>query len=293
MKRPSPYGVVYLTARFEDGVAVKYYIGQTCYLRGRLRPWYKGSGVLMQHAIKKHGNKAFVRKVVEICPTKEALNAAEKKWIRRFNATESERFYNLAEGGGSCANLTGKSVFQYTLGGQFIREFISVEDASIACGCATSQMTLTCQSSRRTAMGYIWSFQKRTRIPARKEGVTRAVCKYTEDGVFIESFSSVTKAAQSISQTTTGNIIACCKGGKKSAGGFLWKYAEDSLAELPKLTRRTTATPVVCCDLATGAPIQTYASHQEASAATGAHPASINRALRTHYSAGGFLWKRP
>lgn len=247
----------------------------------------------MTRAVQKHGTKNFVRKVLEVCSDKDTLNVAEKKWIRRFNATRDERFYNLAEGGMSTSNLTSKPVFQYSLSGEFIQELPSVEAAALECDCATSQMTLTCKSKTRTAGGFIWSFDKVDRLPPRKVGVTLGVCKYSVDGSYLERYSSVTQAARSIGQTSTSNVIACCKGTKKSAGGFLWRYADDAPEHVEPLRRRSTATPVACHDVVTGKLVRVYVSIAEASQATGACSANIHRSMHSNFFAGGFIWRKP
>lgn len=45
------------------------------------------------------------------------------------------------------------------------------------------------------------------------------------DGVFVREYNSITDAQKLF--TTRVNISAVCRGERKSAKGFIWKYAED------------------------------------------------------------------
>lgn len=83
---------IYLTTNLVNG---KKYIGQHY---GSVDDRYLGSGVLLTKAVEKYGRENFEKEVLEIC-TKEELDEKEKYWIKKYNALESEDFYNLSEGG--------------------------------------------------------------------------------------------------------------------------------------------------------------------------------------------------
>ena len=51
----------------------------------------------------------------------------------------------------------------------------------------------------------------------------KAVCQYTSDGEFVNSFCSISDAARFMN-TSVSNISHCCKGLTKSACGFVWKF---------------------------------------------------------------------
>jgi len=53
----------------------------------------------------------------------------------------------------------------------------------------------------------------------------KAVIKLNSDGVELERFESLKKAAASVGVAPTG-ISGCCKGIHKTSGGFRWKYAD-------------------------------------------------------------------
>lgn len=46
---------------------------------------------------------------------------------------------------------------------------------------------------------------------------------YSKTGEYIRSFNSLTEAADFLMKTP-GHISKCCKGERKSAYGYVWKY---------------------------------------------------------------------
>jgi len=59
-----------------------------------------------------------------------------------------------------------------------------------------------------------------------KSPVAKQVVQLTKDGEFVDSFCSATCAAQTLNTFGT-SITACCRGERKTAGGFRWVYKED------------------------------------------------------------------
>ena len=50
-----------------------------------------------------------------------------------------------------------------------------------------------------------------------------SVERYTKDGKYIDCFKLITEASKTLN-ISAGHISSVCKGKRKSAGGFLWKY---------------------------------------------------------------------
>ena len=94
------YGFVYLTINKVNNRA---YVGMCSSKKSNA---YIGSGTLLKIAIKKYGKENFSRTILESCATEQELREAEKRWIEKFDAVNSEQFYNLSEGGrgGKTAN---------------------------------------------------------------------------------------------------------------------------------------------------------------------------------------------
>jgi group I intron endonuclease len=87
------YGFIYLTTNKING---KKYVGMC---KSTHEKNYLGSGKLIKQAIKKYGKENFERVVLQECDTFEELSKAEKHWIEKYNAVDSDDFYNLTDGG--------------------------------------------------------------------------------------------------------------------------------------------------------------------------------------------------
>ena len=83
---------VYIT---ENTINGKKYIGMCT----REDTGYLGSGALLKNAIEKYGKHNFKRTIIQTCDTFEELCDAEKYWIDYYDAVNSDRYYNLIEGG--------------------------------------------------------------------------------------------------------------------------------------------------------------------------------------------------
>lgn len=84
--------IIYLTTNLVNG---KKYIG----LDSNNNPYYYGSGTIFKKALSKYGTKNFKKEILEYCKTKEELEDREIYWIEKYNAVESDEFYNIINGG--------------------------------------------------------------------------------------------------------------------------------------------------------------------------------------------------
>lgn len=87
------YGFIYLTTNLING---KKYVGMC---KNTHRDGYLGSGKMLKFAIRKYGKENFTRSILQECDTFEQLSESEKFWIEKYDAVNSEHFYNLTPGG--------------------------------------------------------------------------------------------------------------------------------------------------------------------------------------------------
>lgn len=95
---------VYMTTCLING---KKYIGK---YEGKETDNYLGSGKLLMRAIRKYGIETFTRIILERYQTVDDTRLGEQHWILKFNAVESDEFYNIAaggEGGNTYAGIRG------------------------------------------------------------------------------------------------------------------------------------------------------------------------------------------
>lgn len=84
---------IYLTTNLVNN---KKYIGKHY---GELNDEYIGSGLILQRAVEKYGKQNFVKQILYISSNNEENNLKEKEYIKKYNATQSKQFYNIAQGG--------------------------------------------------------------------------------------------------------------------------------------------------------------------------------------------------
>lgn len=84
---------IYITT---DHIHNKKYIGKRY---GELDDDYFGSGKIIARVINKYGKEHLTKEILYISKDAKENNLKEKEFIARYNAVESDEFYNIAEGG--------------------------------------------------------------------------------------------------------------------------------------------------------------------------------------------------
>ena len=88
------YGYIYKTTNIVNG---KIYVGQKK-SKEFLGQRYLGSGKYLKCAIQHYGEDKFVVSLIKTANSKEELNDLEKFYIKKFNATDYDIGYNIANG---------------------------------------------------------------------------------------------------------------------------------------------------------------------------------------------------
>lgn len=123
-----------------------------------------------------------------------------------------------------------RKVKMYSLGGDLIKTYDSIYNASIDNGINKSHIGECCRGKAKSVEGYVFryerdSFDKYDTKNRNGEAQSIKVEQYSLDGVFIKVFDSITEAAESVCGFKT-NISAVCRNKRKSCYGYIWKYAE-------------------------------------------------------------------
>jgi group I intron endonuclease len=122
-------------------------------------------------------------------------------------------------------------VIQLSLSGEYIAEFPSGKEASLAIGIDASTINDCCigKPHCKSGGGYLWIYKKDynpdIKMSYQNEHLT-AVIQLDINGNFIAEYTSIKEASQVTGTHDTG-IIACCRGRYKSSGGYKWMYKED------------------------------------------------------------------
>lgn len=122
-------------------------------------------------------------------------------------------------------------VYQYSLDGNFIAEYISQTEASKVTGILKCDITAACRGKRRkhTAGGFQWRDFKTEFIPSfnllANYRYENPIVQYNLDGTFIKEWKTVSRAARELQLNRSG-IANCLAKISGSSGGYLWKYKE-------------------------------------------------------------------
>lgn len=129
--------------------------------------------------------------------------------------------------------------------------------------------------------------------------MARAVKQYTRQGVFVKEYESVTEASLQTSIHQNG-IAECCRNELKTAGNYLWRYAEDEITEeyIKWCNIKDTefchgrGNAFVCQYTKDNVFIAAYPSIKEAQRTTGINRNSISSACKgVKEFAGGYRWE--
>lgn len=129
----------------------------------------------------------------------------------------------------------GTKIEQYSLNGEFIREYDSISEAArdVANACP-SNINGCCAKRHTSAYNYLWKYKDDptpidefvARQKATGKGKQKLVEQYDLDGNLLNVFSSCREAARSIGAPYHVGINSCCLGRQKTAYGYKWKYKE-------------------------------------------------------------------
>jgi group I intron endonuclease len=134
---------------------------------------------------------------------------------------------NRANGIRKYCNENKKKVFQYSLDGEFIKEWDSAVDAGLELNITHSNITKVCKGEGKRAGKFIWSYElKEMTKYENKKPITKQILQIDVNDSIINEFESTTEASL-ITKISRTAIINCLSGNSKSSGGFKWKYKNN------------------------------------------------------------------
>lgn len=166
-------------------------------------------------AVKKYGYSSFKRRTLSIFNTeKEALDMeaviVDQKFIERKDT------YNITLGGGM-PPLHNKVIYQYSLQGEFIKEWESLNSAAKYYNTSGNILGIAA-NYKRTALNHLWSFTKCNKLNISEYHIYSPkipVYLYGQDRKFIKAYESMTQCYKDLDITLsrvqraigTGNMV--------------------------------------------------------------------------------------
>ena len=225
-KYTSPSGGVYIGQTSKD-------INQRAQKDGKgYLTMNKETGEFLQpaiaNAIIKYGWDNFEKEILFDNLSSEEADQKEKELIEFYKS--GGKCYNIASGGKGVPGVNGHKIKQYSLKGEFIREWDSIKDAEKFLNKSKAQANISacCLGRKHRAYGYIWRYsddpnnlEVKPLTPYRSP-----INQITKEGKIINTYPTIAEASRQtgIRDTCIGNAL---RGWSKTAGGFMWKFVQQ------------------------------------------------------------------
>ena len=211
-------GIIYKATNVATG---EVYIGATTIsLHERINDHYnkatKNCGHKFQNAIREYGFESFIWEQIDTGINTDELALKEKYYIQKFDSFNNG--YNSDRGGGF-----KKTIYQYNLTGELESTFQSLEEASKSSSISEESISHACVGDRKTSNGFYWTYTSTFNL---KEDIRKKkVIQYDFDGELVKVFDSISEASKA-TEVNKSSIAKCCRGERKKAGNFIWKFSD-------------------------------------------------------------------
>ncbi len=196
-------------------------------------------------------------------------------------------------------DIYAKRILQYDLNGIFIKEWRCASDIEKKLGLSQNNIRTCCNRKAKTCGGSIWRYKTKNIPPVVHQvnnEALRPVLQYDMDANFINEYPSINEACRKTG-ILSQHIGKCCKGERKSAGKYIWRYKDDSHEVIPYHSRNGkgethhNAKAVLQFSI-TGEFIKEWGCISEASRELRININSICGCCRkNNMTAGGFVWR--
>ena len=229
--------IIYLTTNLKNG---KQYIGRDA----NNKPSYLGGGKLIREAVKKYGKENFKKEILEYCNSDEELHLKESYWIQKYNAVESDDFYNIIDFSAGW-NLDKLGIHKYN----FIIEKISKAKTGIKPNIKNWEQRNKLISLKTKNTPKPYGFGNKISEIKKGKKLSKDHCDKISKGKlgknqpqsfsdkkykpiiqmdlnnnYIKEFKSIDEAAGSDNKFKRSNISCCLNGFSKTAYGFKWVF---------------------------------------------------------------------
>lgn len=289
--------IVYLTTNIKNN---KIYVGVHGTENPEIFDGYLGNGVNInypssiknpkcpfQYAVKKYGFSSFKRTTIRVFDTQqEALDLEEyivdEEFIKRQDT------YNITIGGG-LPPLLNKIIYQYSLDGNFIKEWDSIVKAANYYNISQTSIGKAVLY-KRTSCNYLWSDMKFTQLDISEYSVYSPkipVYIYDDLGEFVKTYNSLSECVKDL-HSNLSHVQRAIKTGCR-AGGFFISTKLTSVYEKPKKERLVGKVHQYNLD---GTYIKSFNSIKEVEQEFKQSMQGINPSIKMGEQYKGFLWLR-
>ena len=195
----------------------KVYVGLTC--QNPLDRWQGGYGYkkqrLMFNAIKKYGWDNIRHEILFDGLTLQEAHEKEIELISLYKSDDRDFGYNISSGGYSGCGHTLTEEARERIGASHRGKPLSEEHKAKL----RKPHFGKCRGKRPPEVVL------RLKLAAEGKRHKKAVVQFAKNGDLVSQWDSVLRVSSELG-IPQSNIISVCKGKRKSAGGFIWAYAD-------------------------------------------------------------------
>ena len=128
-------------------------------------------------------------------------------------------------------NLNKKAILQYSLDGNFIKEWESAVEAGKELNVSGSNINRSCKNHKLTTLGFQWRYKSHKiednigKFLILEKNTRKEIIQVTKENVFIKEYSSLIQASRETNIKRT-SISNCLTGRSSSSGGYKWFYKQ-------------------------------------------------------------------
>ena len=199
-----------------------------------LRRYYESPGAREKASAaqkKKWENEEYRKRFKEIAQKRARNPEFREKLSKVLTAKRSSIEYRKSMTGGN--NPNAKSVLQYSLTGELVERFDSIADACRKHGFNHANIVACVKGRVKYSYGFIWAYDgEESSVNERVKTIesyvspkARPIIQCDLNGEKIKRFRSIREAAEECG-ASSGTIGMALRGKRKTAYGFIWKYAD-------------------------------------------------------------------
>ena len=178
------------------------------------------------NAIKKYGWDSFEHIIIREGLTEEEAKIVERKLIKHYDSRNRSKGYNITPGG-DISPMKDPRVRQKSSLSHKGKKLS--EEQKIKIGLHSKGKPRTEEVKRKVSESVKKLWQDPEYRARNLAGCkTKSVIAYDRDGNYIAQYSSLTEAGD-ITGIDLRNIQAVCKGRRKIAGGYVWRYVDEQV----------------------------------------------------------------
>lgn len=215
------------------------YIGQSKELEIRRRKHFsKSSNIYLRNAIEKYGKENFEWEILEYVDI-ENLTEKEQFYLDKY---DFDILYNFLPKAASpigykkpWAKCNTLPVYQLDIEtGNLINKWDNANIAAYTLNISCKNIMNVCDKRSKSCQGYFWSFKENDTVPYIKSNSRiqrikiEKICPKTNK--ILEVFDSISEASK-ICKVNSGHISEVCKGKRRIAGKFIWRYVDNIIRE--------------------------------------------------------------